>query len=228
MASASQEVVRKFTKRLQTAVDYHQELMLAVHLKKHQASLETMLAEQFVLNAAVLWEVFLSDLLMAYLVTSPVPYLKSLKQRVLQSVKERFGSDAARFATIKMPKSLSLSKANALADPKNFNVTVNSAEMLTRRANELLAAQHAKRFTLQTDDAQFLDFVIAIRNYLGHRSAASLRRFQETLATLGGKNASLHATTSNVGAYLKTRTPAGDPRSVVIGRRLIEVATSLA
>lgn len=228
MPSASQEVVRKFTKRLQTAVDYHKELMLAVYLKKHQAALETMLAEQFVLNAAVLWEVFVSDLLVAYLVTSPQPYLTSLKQRVLQSVRERFGSDAARFAVVKTPKSLSVGKAAALADPKNFNITVKSAEMLTKRANEMLAAQHAKRFSLPPDDAQFVDFVIAIRNYLGHRSPSSLHRFQETIAALSGKNAALHATTSNVGAYLKTRTGSGDPRSVVIAARLIDVAGSLA
>lgn len=228
MASASQDVVRKFTKRLKTAVDHHKELMLAVHLKKHQAALETMLAEQFVLNAAVLWEVFLSNLLLAYLSRSPKSYLKSLKQRILQSLKERYGPDAARLAGIKLPRSLSLAKASALVDPKSFNITVTSAEILTKRANELLAAQYAKRFTLPTEDAQLLDFVIALRNYLGHRSSASLQRLKETVAPLSGTNSQLQANISNVGAYLKARTTGGEPRSVIIATRLIELGSSLA
>src|ERR1051325_7548976 len=199
----NKDVVRKFVKRLDAGIGFHEELLLAVHLKTHQASLETMLAEQFVLNTAVLWEVFLSDILLAYMIMSPRPYLKTLKTKMLQSIKDRFGTEAARCVGVDLPARPSLAVAASYADPKNFNITVNSAEALKKRADELLAAQHAKRFTLAAEDAQFVDFLVAMRNYLGHRSDAARVRLREVVSPLVGQNITLKASVANVGAYLK-------------------------
>ncbi len=228
MALDSNGVVRKFSARMQKGIGLHRELLLAVHLKTHQAALETMLVEQFVLNAAVLWEVFLSDLLLAYLVASPTRFLKSLRLRVLQSIEQRFGPRTERLVSIDTPRSLSLSSAAGLADPKNYNLTVNSSEHLKKRANEMLAAQYAKHFTLPIEDSQFLDFVVALRNFLGHRSPASLERLKKATGSLDGKNAALNAKVSNIGTYLKARSaPSNDPRSIAIALRLVEVSESL-
>lgn len=224
----SKDVVRKFAKRLETGIGYHEELLIAVHLKTHQASLETILAEQFVLNTAVLWEVFLSDILLAYLVMSPKRYMKAFKTRMLQSVKDKFGADAARYTKVDLPARPSATLAASFADPKSFNISVNSAETLTRRANDMLAAQHARRFTLATPDAEFVDFLVAMRNFLGHRSESARQRLRETVSPLTAQNARLNSSVANVGAYLKTRDNAGEQRAVYIAKRVLAVAELFA
>src|SRR4051812_13509950 len=110
-AEPSELVVRKFSKRIALAIGYHRELLLAVHLKKHEAALQTMLAEQFVLNSAVLWEVFLHELLITYLTMDCVPFLKNLQTRVQQSVRERYGSEAFKTVAFNLPVTMSFAKA---------------------------------------------------------------------------------------------------------------------
>ena len=223
----AKSVIYKFTKRLKTAVEYHRELLLAVHPKKHQASLETMLAEQFVFNIAVLWEVFLNELLLSYIVVSPARFSKSLKDRIIQSSKVRFGSEASQMIKFDFPKKLTISKAASLADPNDFNITAESADKLRERANDFLVARYARLFTLDTEDAQLVDFVVVIRNYLAHRSGGAHTRLKKAVALLSGSNANLHGSVSNVGTYLKTRDANGDPRSVFVAERLIDLANKL-
>ncbi len=221
------ESVRRFTERLDVAIGYHDELLLAVHGKRRQAGLETTLAEQFVFNAAVLWEVFLNELLLSYLVMSPEHFTSGLKTRLSASIKDRFGMEAARRTRIDLPNRITSRQASALADPKNYNITVGSAAQLATRANDLLVAAHARPFTLSAENAQLFDLVLAIRNYLGHRSDASRAELKRAVAGLNGVNAGLNAPAANVGTYLKTRNAAGEPRSITIGRRLIDVARAL-
>jgi hypothetical protein len=227
MASESQEVIRKFRKRLTVSVGYYQEMLLAVHLKTHQASLETMLAEQFTFNCAVLWEVFLSDLLLAYVVMNPASYLKGLKANVSRSLKDRYGGEVEKCAELTFPSKITRVQAKALVDPKQFNISIQSSAVLTKKANELLAATHAKKFTLTKDDAQLVDFVIAVRNYLGHRSKAARAAIKSTQAQLGGANIGLRGDTRDMGTYLKRRNADGDTRAIVIAQRLAEVASHL-
>lgn len=220
----ARKTITNFTSRLQTAIDYHRELLLAVNGKRRQAALETMLAEQFTFNVVVLWEVFLSDLLLQYLVASPHRYTNALKEKILQSIKDRYGSVASDMLDFDTPPSLSLTKARMLVDPKQFNITVQSADQLSRRANEMHAAKHARLFTLNPDEAQFVDFVIALRNFLAHRSKSAHALLKSRIASLTGANAALQANTSNFGTYLKTRDAAGDTKSILIANRLIVLA----
>lgn len=227
MASENKDVIRKFTERLTAAIDYHRELLLAVHLKTHQASLETMLAEQFTFNSAVLWEGFLSDILLTYVVMSPKTYLALLEQRVTQSLKERFGSEVVRYHDISFPSKINRGQAKSLIDPKQFNITVRSATGLAQKANDLLAAKYAKKFTLIPEDAHLVDFSIAIRNYLGHRSSAARETLKAAVQPLAGANADLQTDVRDVGSYLKHRNAAGDTRAIILAQRLIAVASKL-
>ena len=223
----AKKTVDNFTSRLHTAVDYHRELLLAVHGKRRQAALETMLAEQFTFNVVVLWEVFLSDLLLGYLVASPKRYTDGLREKIRQSIKERYGVVASDMLDFDIPRSFSLPKARLMVDPKQFNITVQSADHLSRRANELLAAPNARLFTLNPDEAQFVDFVIALRNFLAHRSKSAHAVLKASIASLAGANAALQATTLNFGTYLKTRDANGDTNSILIANRLIILASLL-
>lgn len=223
----AKKVVSEFSKRLQSSVGYHQELLLAVHLKKHQAALETMLAEQFALNIVVLWEVFLNELLISYLVVSPGRFSKNLEERVYQSMKERFGPSIGQMIEFTFPSELTFARASLLADPKELNISVKSADQLAQKANELLSARYARLFTLEPEDAQFVDFVIATRNFLAHRSGGARTKLKTAIIPLTGANSTLQGSISHIGTYLKTLDSIGNTRSAFIAQRLVEVANKL-
>lgn len=223
----AKKVVGEFSKRLQSSVGYHQELLLTVHLKKHQASLETMLAEQFALNVVVLWEVFLNELLISYLIMSPSRFSKNLEERVYQSMKKRYGSSLSQMIKFTFPSELTFSKASLLVDPEELNISVKSADQLAQKANELLSARYAKLFTLEPEDAQFIDFVIATRNFLAHRSGGARTKLKSAIVPLTGINSTLQGSISHIGTYLKTLDQTGNTRSAFIAQRLVEVANKL-
>lgn len=219
-------VVTRFNRRLDASIDYHRELILAIHGKRRESSLESMLVEQFVLYVAVLWELFINDLILTYLTTSPDTYLETLEERIAQSLEGRFGSAVAKCNTFEAPTTPSRDRIAALVDPRGFNVGAQNAAILAKRANELLAAPYAKKFVLAQDDAQFIDFLIALRNFLGHRSKGSRQSLKDAINELHGANADLRSQFRDIAVYLKSRVGA-DSRAVVIARRLIAVATGL-
>jgi hypothetical protein len=53
------------------SLNLYDELVLAVHEKKRQQSLESMLAEHCVLGVAVMWEAFVHDLIVSYIEEEP-------------------------------------------------------------------------------------------------------------------------------------------------------------
>ena len=154
--------------------------------------------------------------------------IHSLQDRILKSTKDRFGSDAAKSIRFSIEKTLSKARIAGLLDPKGWNFSEKNAESLSKRANELLAAQFAKKFALTAEDMTFLDFLISLRNYLAHRSAASRTALKTATTQLEGEsNAALRGTVSNVGSYLKKKSSSGKTRAVVIVGRLVEIAEKL-
>jgi hypothetical protein len=227
MSTLGADVIRKFRKRINATVINHRELLLAVHEKRRQASLESMLAEQFALNVAVLWEVFLSDLLMAYVSEDPRTYMGDLQGRIKQSVRERFGQEASKCMKLDFPATVAPDRIAAWLDPKDFNVTVKSADALAQRANSMLSALHAKKFTLEPEDSEIVDFTVALRHYLAHRSIASRHQLLQVAKSLSGPNQELCDTIHKVGPYLKFRTTTGDTRAALVASRLSAVSARL-
>lgn len=227
MASAA-DVTKQFTSRLTSLIEYHEELLVAVQGKRRQVALEKMLAEQFSFNVVVLLEGFLSDVLVAYLAMSPQRYSRSLKERLTASIKERYGVTASGLINFKFPNDISSSKLRKLIDPKQFNLTFTSAEKLSARANELLEAQYARLFTLDAVDAEFLNFTIALRNFLAHRSKSSRATLNETVSQLSGDNLTLSPLERDIGAYLRVRNSDDVCRSVEIASRIGKIASKFS
>lgn len=226
--SEDRKIVLKFKSQASRAVQNYTELVLAVHNKRNEASLEALLAEQLVMSVAVGWESFLTDLLLTYAMLDSKKSMDSLQYRILNSIKDRYGSDAAKSIRFSIGKTLSKIRMAGLLDARGWNLSVKNAESLSQRANDLLAAQFAKKFTLVAEDMVFLDFLIALRNYLAHRSSASRTALKDTAARLeGGSNAALQGVLTNIGPYLRRKGSDGKTRAVVIVTRLIEIAEKL-
>jgi len=224
----SKHAVDRFKGRLTLAMAQHVELMSGVRNNRRQASLETMLVEQFMMSTIVLWEAFVNDLILQYVTEEPKVFLKSLDGRIRNSVKDKFGPAASNRIWMSHPKSLSRASAQALIDPRGSNVTTSSAQALATRANDNLAASYARKFSLVSEDRNFIDFVFALRNYLGHRSNRARTSLKEAAANLDGTGVDgpLAKKITTVGAYLRQRI-GGDTRAITIAKRFVAIAESL-
>lgn len=222
----SKIIVNKFVKRIESATDYYKGLLKSINPEKHQATLETILAEQFVFNMAVFWEVFLNDIILFYIIKSPKHFLNFNKNRITSSIKDKYGPTACNIIEFKVLNELSLKKVALLIDKKNFNMSFKSVGDLTSCANNYLVPKYAKLFSLNKDDVDFVNFEFAIRNYLAHRSKASFEHLKSIIPVLSEVNINLNNSVSKIGHYLKQNIR-GESRSILIGKRIIDIAKKL-
>lgn len=227
-STSPKSVAKRFQKRIDDVLRDTDELLLAVHAKHRQASLETLIIEQSVMLTTVLWEVFISDLVVAYVHMNPKPCLESHKDRFRQSVGEKFAG-ISKWVSFDAPTGVTLAQAEKLLDPKGWNVTAGSAQKLSDLANRHLSAANARRFSLQADDRDFVDYLVSLRNYLSHRSPDSRTIFLDSVRTLkaGGANDPLKGQVRNVGSYLKQAVAPNIRRVNLIGQRTVEISTKL-
>jgi hypothetical protein len=92
-----------------------------------------------------------------------------------------------------------------------------------------LNAVNGRKFSLEVDDRDLIDYLVALRNYLSHRSEGSRLKFLDSLRALkaGGKNDLLISPAQNVGMHLKQRIAPGGARLNVIGQRTVEISNKL-
>lgn len=224
----SSDIKTLFAKRMSKATSCHEELILAVHNKRNERALQTMLVEQYVTLAVVTWETYLHDLFIAYILKKPDNALSSIEKRITQSVESKFGSGAANCLSFSVKTPLTEQRITSLIDPKEWNITVKSAQELTSKANDMLHATHAMKFSLDKADSQFLDFAIAMRNYLSHRSAGSRSVLKDALAKLSEPaNQNFSASIQDLGSYLKHSLSSGKSRAVEFVQRLVGIANKL-
>jgi hypothetical protein len=225
MATPAQTVAI-FQKRIATTLALYDELILAVDQKKKQKSLETMLAEQCVLGLAVLWEAFIHDLIVSYIEQNPESCIRFHSDRVTQSVESK-SKLFAKWVTVEAPDVLSRVQIELLVDPDGWNITADSAETLAKRANQFLDGAHAIKFSLADVDRAFVDFLIATRNYLSHRSAGALTIMKKRVKEMDAASL-LNGNVTTVGAFLKAKPPgSAHSRAKLIGHQLSALATKL-
>jgi hypothetical protein len=68
----------------------------------------------------------------------------------------------------------------------------------------MLPAGPAKKFALATQDRQVVDLLVAMRDYLAHKSTSSRKVLNLRITSLMGVNLSLVASFRGIGVYLKT------------------------
>jgi hypothetical protein len=229
MPTASpKQVAERFQRRVADVMRDMDELLLAVHSKHREASLTTMIAEQSVLITAILWETFVNDLLISYVLEDPRACLANLEARFRQSLSDKFAM-MSRWVDLNFPPELTQVQVEKMLDPKGWNLTAGSAEKLAEQANRLLSGAKARKFSLEAEDRDFINYLVALRNYLSHRSAGSRLQLTGTVTAMkgGGPNDQLRAPLGNVSTYLK-QMPAPNLRRVnVIAQRASEIATKL-
>lgn len=220
--------VDKFNRNLDILLSNHNELKLAIHNKKNEASLESELVTRFILSVSVLWQSFIHDLFIAYISMDKSRAMASIKNRVSQSIQDRFGIAVSKNTYFKTPKRPSRTKIIELLDPKGWNISVTNSVQLSERANELLASRYAIKFSLDSANSEFYDYMVSLRNFLSHDSEGARKKFIRAINGLNEHaNTPLKSRLNKIGPYLKAFINNNDTRAVFIIQRLRDLSNNL-
>jgi hypothetical protein len=183
-------------------------------------------AEQFATSLAIMWENFVHEVLVAYVLRNHKKYLKRLQKKIVISVTDKFGAQCGKKLVFAFGTPTSVGDVEPLLNPKGRNVTVSSGDHLATTANELLKGSIARKFSLDKEDRIFIDLLLALRNFLAHRSTAARASLVGAIrkAGRGGKNANLHAESIRLNRYVSETCPLGAGRLKAIFARVKEVA----
>ncbi len=228
--STPSKTVDLFQERVREVLDYYEELLMAVHGKVRESALKSMLAEQTVMSMAVLWEGFTNDILLVHAAADSQAYFSGLKGRIKHSLSGGKFAGAVSSIRFSFPTGPTKERMSKIIDPLGWNITAPDSDALAKRANELLEANRAKKFSLAIEDRTFVDYLVRLRNYLGHRSPKSRAELLASIAAMQGHapNADLVvAIVNKVGTYLKLENPGGKTRVAIIGARVVEVCEKL-
>jgi hypothetical protein len=143
---------------------------------------QSLVAESSLLASAVLWEGFTTDLFVAYINRDSEQLARQLVARVVQSVKDKFGTIIADKLDVAMPRHLDEKEVRTLLDPKDYNLSFDSADgMITRAVSELPKSASAKFIALTDRDRATIDAWHGLRNFIAHRSQSSKDRMNKML-----------------------------------------------
>ena len=226
------QVVRSFRLSLREVQEHFDTILAAVPPGPTRVSLQGVLVEQFGLELGVRWEGFIHDLFVAYLLKERRAFWGSKKTSIRQSVTDRFGDAWGRALRMASPPRWTPRTVEALLDPKQKNIVVTSGDHLYERAKALLGSR-AIKFSLDPEDRLLLDFAIALRNYLAHRSKASFKELIRVVSSFTpvGLNAELSAPMRQLTTYLRRSSGLGRyptlPRIRVLYLRMDEIAEKL-
>lgn len=203
------DVQDDFLKQLVELSRFHNACMTALAT----ASDHSRLNEHSLLAAAVAWEGFVSDMLIAYINRDATRFKKHLKDSFETHVNSAttpsqvYGS----FASLSFPRHLTKENVQRLANSGGNNITFPNFAELEVGAGKLLAADHAAKFiALSAQQKAVVNAVIALRNHVAHRS----RRSSEAMNTALNQGALHHSGIKrgpnkfhDVGAWLKAVPP---------------------
>jgi hypothetical protein len=188
--------------------------------------IENVVAEQFATSIAIAWENFVHNILVTYVLRSHKKYLKALQKRILNSVNEKFGAQCGKSLVFAFGTPSAFTDIEPLLDPKGWNITVRSGDELASTANKLLKSSIARKFSLDAEDRLFIDLLVALRNYLAHKSAGARATLLGALRNLDsvGKNVDLRDHSVRLNRYLLQPCATGGIRMKVILSRIKQIA----
>ncbi|MBL8578696.1 MAG: hypothetical protein JNK47_15850 [Mesorhizobium sp.] len=144
---------------------------------------KTLLVEHTFLAAAVLWESFVSDLLIAYVNRDASRFTVHLRAALETDLGPKQREIYTRYATLAIPQHIRKADVVSLIDANGNNITFSNFAALEDAAGRWLAPAHAGRITGRSNlEKATVNAAISIRNHIAHRSQRSLAAMNAALA----------------------------------------------
>ncbi len=177
--AAPQNIKADFLHALQDVEDTHDAIAgSTVALKSRN-----LVAEYSFLGAAVLLEGFVSDLFVACINRKSERFIGAMTGQMTMTATDETAKRAIAFAQIDIASHLTLDNLRKILDPRGWNVGFAGSADLKARAGQWLEDPFRARFvSLSQSHCALFDTTKAVRNFLAHRSTASLNAMQASLA----------------------------------------------
>lgn len=168
-----------FLQALQDVEDAHDAVAVSTVALKSR----NLIAEYSFLGAAVLLEGFISDLFVACINRKSDRFVGAMTGLMNMTATDDTAKRAIAFAQIDIATHLTLEKIRKILDPKGWNVGFVDSSELKSKAGQWLEEPFRARFTgLSPAHSALFDTTKSVRNFLAHRSTASLDAMQTALA----------------------------------------------
>lgn len=177
---------------------------LASNAQWHNALTETVFHRVY-----VLFEIFISDVLIDFINKDSRVFLGHFSQTIGQSIESKYGVKHRTRITYHSEKHLSIREIEALADKEGRNIPFSEARGIIQRAHLWLAPQFAAKFdSIPTDRLLVVDAAKAIRNSIAHGSISAHAEANSALRALPSSGACAHLRRTNndvktLGPYLR-------------------------
>jgi hypothetical protein len=144
-----------------------------------------LVAEHSLLAAAILWEGFVSDLIVAYINRDSSGLAAHVASKTTHTSSDEVAKRAVSLGqtSLKLKPHLTTAEVRELLDSRGFNITFKSTDDLKEKAGQWLANAHSANFTgVTAAECSSIEAWQAIRNFLAHRSSSAKLRMQKALA----------------------------------------------
>jgi hypothetical protein len=175
-------------------------------------STKKLVAESSFLAAVVLWDSFISELILGLVNRDSATFTTTAQTQVRAHAEKKFGKTMAGSLKLDLPKHIPAGRVRALIDQKDWNVSFASASEMVSRAQEWLHPTYATHFaSLSPTDRATIDACRAIRNYSAHRSGGAGTTLDAALAHAALPAALRRSTNTvrDIGKYLTATPPGG-------------------
>jgi hypothetical protein len=143
--------------------------------------MEAQMAELTVLAAVVQWDEFISKIHVALVNRDTRRFRAYLGEKVIKYVEEKFGKPTVGWVSVKLPDHPSKEETEQLLDRRGYLPAYDSKELI-KRARQRFVDDVAKRFELKPGEVAALEAWRALRDFVAHRSSASLITLNQALA----------------------------------------------
>lgn len=231
------DVKADFTSFVVERIDYFDRTSAHLLAKPHPAHWQkdlSVLSEMTLQSTYVAFEVFLSDLLLAYVNRDFSKYQSDLATRIETSVRAKFKDFAADRTFFSAVKHIKIEDLERVIDPTGWNQTFKDVAGLKTRFSEWVTpALGAKVAAINASDTNLINTAHAIRNFISHRSISSKKIMNQELGIMAINAACPNNSLKrgvhdihDVGAYLKSNS-GGTLRIKLYMQRLSAIASSL-
>jgi hypothetical protein len=177
--AAPQNIKADFLSALQDVEDAHD----AVAASAVAVRSRNLVAEYSFLGSAVLLEGFISDLFVACINKKSGRFVNAMTGLMTMSAADEAAKRAIAFAQIDIASHLTLEKIRKILDPKGWNVSFIGSADMKAKAGQWLEEPYRTRFiSLSSAHSALFDTTKSVRNFLAHRSGASLSVMQTALS----------------------------------------------
>jgi extradiol dioxygenase family protein len=193
---------------------------------------KTILAETTFLAVCVLWEGFLSDLVIAYINRDSSRFAQHLQVAVGEGRSAKQKTIFDLYGTVTIPVHISKADIIKIADENGNNITFSHYnDLITCAKRWLTDANSAGIRGVSARHRAVINAAISLRNHIAHRSDRSLKAMNDAL-----EKGALHATglkrgvnsVRHVGSYLKANAPGvGGSRIIAYVATLLVIANTL-